>query len=100
VGCRRQRSSGEPGTGKTTFAKILEASCGLTTIVKSTADLFASNEDHLGDVIKAQRGMFEEARDQSPSLQFIDEIDAYPDPYTISSRGRDWWLPVVTDLST
>jgi cell division protease FtsH len=89
---------GEPGTGKTSFARILGQSCGLTTFVKSTADLFATSSGDLGSVIKAQRQMFEEAEASAPSLLMLDEIDAYPDPFTISERGKDWWMPVILDL--
>ena len=89
---------GEPGTGKTTFTKILGASCGLTTIIRSTADLFARGEGDLGAVVKAQRAMFQEAMAASPSLLVIDELNAYPNAFTLSDRGKDWWMPILMDF--
>lgn len=89
---------GEPGTGKTTFARILGAACGLKTITKSTADLFSNNGGDLGAVIKAQRKMFDEAITASPSLLFIDELNAYPNAFSLSDRGRDWWMPILMDF--
>lgn len=89
---------GPPGSGKTTFAKILGQSCGLPTVIGSVSELFASTAGHLDSVIKAQRKLFEEAASKAPCILFLDEINALPDPATMSPRGRDWWLPVIYDF--
>ena len=89
---------GPPGSGKTTFARILGDACGLPVIIGSISELFASSEGNLDSVIKAQRKLFDEAAAAAPCILFIDELNALPDPAKISPRGRDWWLPVIYDF--
>jgi ATP-dependent Zn protease len=65
---------GRPGTGKTLFARALAGSCG----VPLHAHSFASwqSRGHLGDLLKAMRSAFEEARKTAPSILFLDELDS------------------------
>ncbi|WP_416358051.1 AAA family ATPase [Aureimonas phyllosphaerae] len=65
---------GPPGTGKTLFARALAGSCG----VPLHAHSFASwqSRGHLGDLLKAMRSAFEEARKTAPSILFLDELDS------------------------
>ncbi|WP_412050354.1 ATP-binding protein [Hoeflea sp. Naph1] len=85
--------SGPPGTGKTTFAKALCNTLGVTLIATSVARwLEASN---LGDVLAAMKATFEHANQSAPCILFIDEID------NIGSRGGsdrqydDYWSSLV-----
>lgn len=89
---------GPPGSGKTTFARMLGDACGLPIVMASISELFASSEGNLDSVIKAQRKLFDEATASAPCLLFIDELNALPDPARLSLRGRDWWLPVIYDF--
>lgn len=89
---------GPTGTGKSTFAHIIAKSCGIPIIHTSIADLFATSSGYLDGVIKAQRKMFEEAVSRAPCLLFLDELDALPNRASISSRGKDWWTPVILDF--
>jgi len=89
---------GPPGSGKTTFARILGDACRLPVIMGSISELFASSGGHLDDVIKAQRKLFAQAAAAAPCILFIDELNALPDPSTISPRGKDWWLPLIYDF--
>lgn len=89
---------GPPGSGKTTFARILGDACDLPVIMSSISELFASSEGNLDSVIKAQRKLFDEATAAAPCLLFIDELNALPDPARISQRGKDWWMPVIYDF--
>src|ERR1700722_3154353 len=42
--------------------------------------------------------MFERAAALAPCILFLDEIDALPNRATMSPRGADWWIPVITDF--
>jgi cell division protease FtsH len=89
---------GETGTGKTLFAKMVAKHLGLPFLAFSIADLFAQSEGALGDVVQATNSMFAWAASASPCVTLLDELDALPDRATISARGRDWWLPVLTNF--
>ncbi|WP_276120055.1 AAA family ATPase [Pararhizobium qamdonense] len=68
---------GRPGTGKTTYGRILAATCGVPIIETSSARWQAKG--HLGDMLKAMRAAFEQARKTAPCVLFIDEFDAFGD---------------------
>ncbi|CAL9152391.1 unnamed protein product [Musa hybrid cultivar] len=58
---------GEPGTGKTLLAKA---------VANSTSATYALLEKYLGDGPKLVRELFRVAGEFSPSIVFIDDIDA------------------------
>ncbi len=64
---------GPPGTGKTLLARAVAAEAGVPFFTISGSDFI---EMFVGVGASRVRDMFEEARDCSPSLIFIDEIDA------------------------
>lgn len=74
---------GVPGTGKTLFAKALAQACSVPLIVGSMGEFFASTDGHLGDVIKRQRQLFDQAKACRPCILFIDELNALPDIDTL-----------------
>ncbi|UPJ55284.1 AAA family ATPase [Bradyrhizobium sp. 192] len=88
---------GETGTGKTTLAKLVANHMNRPLLAYSVADLFARSDGALGGVVQATNAMFEMVSIQS-CVFLLDELDALPDRATISSRGRDWWLPVLTNF--
>lgn len=65
---------GPPGTGKTLFARALAGSCGLPLLPHSFAAWQARG--HLGDLLKAMRAAFDEARKKAPCILFVDELDS------------------------
>ena len=87
-----------PGLGKTTFARSLAHSTGLPLIATTVGKWFSESPGHLDSVIKMVDKVFVDAKAAAPAIIFLDEIDAVPNRATISSRGADWWLPVITHL--
>jgi SpoVK/Ycf46/Vps4 family AAA+-type ATPase len=67
--------SGPPGSGKTTYARALANSCGITLIAESAASWQARG--HLGDMLKAMRKSFATARAAQPSILLLDEFDSF-----------------------
>ena len=88
--------SGPPGVGKTVFAQALARTCGTHLVLGSIARWQAKG--HLGDMLKAMRAAFDEARSQAPSIMFIDEIDAVGDREQFSDRDRQYCSEVVAGL--
>lgn len=72
---------GPPGTGKTQIARTMANQAGVNFIARSTADL---KGQYLGHAAGRISQTFETARASSPSILFIDEIDALA-----SSRGEN-----------
>ncbi|MBV9662879.1 MAG: ATP-binding protein, partial [Actinobacteria bacterium] len=64
---------GPPGTGKTTVARVLAAQSNCSFYPVSAADLTSK---WLGESERLISQLFDRARDNKPSIVFIDEIDA------------------------
>jgi ATP-dependent Zn protease len=88
--------SGPPGTGKTTFAGALARSCNAHLVLASLARW--QSYGHLGDLLKAMRASFSEARDNTPSILFIDEVDAVGDRDKDRSHNQQYHVEVVSAL--
>jgi transitional endoplasmic reticulum ATPase len=65
--------TGPPGTGKTTIAKVIAAEARCSFYPVSAADVTSK---WVGDSERAIARLFQRARDNAPSIIFIDEIDA------------------------
>ncbi|HWG55212.1 MAG TPA: AAA family ATPase [Gaiellaceae bacterium] len=65
--------AGPPGTGKTTVAKVLAAQARCSFYPLSGADVISK---WVGESERNIRQVFERARENRPSIVFIDEIDA------------------------
>ncbi|WP_109095944.1 AAA family ATPase [Azospirillum sp. TSH64] len=87
---------GPPGTGKTTFARALAGTCGVPLICGSLYQWQAAG--HLGDLLKAMRATFNEARAMAPSILFIDEIDSFGVRAAFKHEYRDYSIQVVNAL--
>ena len=89
---------GEPGTGKTMFAKALAATCRLPLIATSYAQWQRSKDGHMGNVLAAMHADFERARQHAPCILFIDEIEAVS---TRAAQGQNqsWYTAIITALN-
>lgn len=85
--------SGPPGVGKTIFAKALAAHCNVPIIATSLGQWQANG--HLGDLLKAMRRDFNNAKDSAPSILFCDELDSFGDRNSFSDDNRDYSTQVV-----
>lgn len=90
--------SGPPGTGKTTFARALAASCDVPLVSGSYATWMRTGTGHQGDLLKAMHRCFDEAKKKVPSILFIDEIDSFPDRATSSRHNAEWNTQAVNAL--
>jgi 26S proteasome regulatory subunit T2 len=79
------RTDGEPGTGKTLLAKAVANQTSATFLRVVGSELI---QKYLGEGPKLVRELFRVANDLSPSIVFIDEIDAVGSKrYETSSGG-------------
>ena len=73
--------TGPPGTGKTSIARVLAAQANCSFYPVSAGDVTSM---WLGESEKSIQRLFDRARDNRPSIVFIDEIDA------IASKRGEW----------
>lgn len=88
--------SGPPGVGKTAFALALGRTCGVPVILGSAAKW--QSRGHLGDLLKAMRKAFDDARKDVPSILFIDEIDAFGDRESVGFDHANYVRQVINGL--
>jgi ATP-dependent Zn protease len=88
--------SGPTGVGKTRFARSLAATCGCHFIASSLGQWQARG--HLGDLLKAMRADFNAARENAPSIIFLDELDSMGDRETFTHEHASYSVQVVNAL--
>lgn len=64
---------GPPGTGKTEIARTLANRSGVSFLTRTTSELKGQYVGHSAPLV---RRLFEEARERSPAIVFLDEVDA------------------------
>ncbi len=89
--------SGPPGTGKTLFARALATTCGVPLVSGSYGSWLSTGTAHQGDLLKAMRKAFKDARDAAPAILFIDEVDAFADRSRVR-HYQEWHTEVVNTL--
>src|SRR3546814_19376997 len=75
------------------FAGALARTCGCPLVSASLGEWQAAG--HLGDLLKAMRRTFDEARQKAPCILFVDEIDSFGDRNSFSHDNRDYSIQVV-----
>lgn len=85
---------GPPGTGKTMLARTIAKSSGRNLIVTSVGAWQSGG--HLGDVLQRMTDDFRRAREMTPSMIFIDELDSLPDR-RIQGSSNQFYETAVTN---
>lgn len=85
--------SGPPGVGKSIFAQAVAKQCGVKLIATSLGQW--QSRGHLGDLLKAMRADFSAAREASPSILFVDELDSIGDRQKFKHDNSDYSIQVV-----
>ncbi len=92
---------GPPGTGKTTFAGALAASCGPDVLlVVGGYSIWESGEDAKGSYngfIKCMRQSFLRAKAAKASILFIDEVDSFMARGS-AGHNESWFRPIMNAL--
>lgn len=84
---------GPPGTGKTVFARALAKTCGMNFIPTSLGQW--QGHGHLGDMLKAMNKSFRQARNEPPSVLFLDEVDSIGDRAKFAHYNENYSTQVV-----
>lgn len=89
--------SGPPGCGKTTFASALAKTLDAHLVIGSYAAWIGTGDGHQGDLIRAMREAFAEAREHAPSVILVDEIDNFVQRGSIGHGRSDEWMRGVVN---
>ena len=89
---------GPPGSGKTSFAKALAASAGVSLVVGGYSVWDSGKGRHeQQDIIKNMRKAFEQAKSSTPAIMFIDEIDSFV-ARGEGAHNEGWFRPIMNAL--
>lgn len=88
--------SGPPGTGKTSFAKVLANTLRVPLIATSVAEW--NGRSHLSGTIKRMEEVFGQALAQAPCVLFVDELDGIANRNTLDDRYVEYWTQIINRM--
>lgn len=88
--------AGAPGTGKTSFAKVLASTLCLPLISTSVAEWHGRS--HLSGTIKRMEEIFGQALAQAPCVLFVDELDSIADRNTLDDHYVEYWTQIINRM--
>lgn len=91
--------AGPPGTGKTTLARAIATECGVNFIAVSPVKDWMTG-DGLDESIKQMATTFSQARQQQPTILFIDEIDSIGNREQFQGQNASWNTAFLNALLT
>ena len=99
VGTRALVLGGDPGVGKSLYARILAKSCKSQLVSTSVSAWFSQTGGYLNEVVKQIDTVIAQAVACGPgTILFLDEFDALPNRATTDGRNRDYWTPLITHM--
>ena len=88
--------SGPPGVGKTVLAQALAQTCNVSLHSHSLARWQAKG--HLGDLLKAMRKAFDDAKKDAPCILLLDELDSFGDRDGSNGWNEQYIREVINGL--
>jgi len=88
--------AGVPGTGKTSFAKVLANTLRVPLIATSVAGWHGNS--NLSGTIKRMEEVFGQALAQAPCVLFVDELDGIANRNTVDDRHVEYWTQIVNRM--
>lgn len=88
--------SGPPGVGKTVLAQALARTCHVPLHSHSLARWQAKG--HLGDLLKAMRKAFDDAKKDAPCILLLDELDSFGDRDGPNNGNEQYVREVINGL--
>jgi hypothetical protein len=90
--------TGASGTGKSTAVGHMANRSGRRLVRTSFSEWQGSGGGHLGDVVASMREVFKLARERSPSILFIDELDSVGRRSADNGKGNQYWNAIINAL--
>lgn len=88
--------TGPPGTGKTSFAKVLAATLDVPLIASNVAEW--SGHKHLSGTLNRMKDVFSEAMTKAPCVLLIDELDGISSRTRIGGEHVEYWTQIVNQM--
>ena len=92
--------AGDPGVGKSSFARSLAKSLRLPLFSTSVSSWFASTGGYLNEIIRQVDIVIGQASAVGHGVLVLEEIDCIPNRSTVDQRNREYWVALTSHILT
>lgn len=92
--------AGDPGVGKSSFARSVAKSLKLPLFSTSVSSWFASTSGYLNEIIRQVDTVIGQASAAGHAVLVLEEIDSIPNRSTVDPRNREYWVALTSHILT